>query len=155
MKERVVFALRCLLGQACSVAAVEMEFDSKKSWGLLTEDKTFSASPLEIISIEALRDIKEITNYTPPETLEQKINTLKALFNSAMRQVRTRDVSCVLFFSILEAIYVQDNQELTYKLTMRLTKKLGRDSAFANKLLIYMAGVAQSFMVPRRVKFLL
>jgi len=56
--------------------------------------------------------------------------------NSAMNQPYSKDVSCTLYFSVIESIYVQDDShtELKYKLLMRLTKKMAEDSAYYNKL---------------------
>ena len=68
--------------------------------------------------------------------MDQKTQTLRALLNAAMQQPKAMDVSCSLFFSLLEAIYIQDANpsEKTYKLKMRIAKKLDKDYVFAKKI---------------------
>jgi len=65
-----------------------------------------------------------------------KMEVIRPLMFSAVLQSGSIDVACVLYFSILESIYIQDSNpsEKTYKLTMRITKKFNEDYAFKSKL---------------------
>lgn len=65
-----------------------------------------------------------------------KMEVIRPLVYSAVLQSGSSDVACVLYFSILESIYIQDSNpsEKTYKLTMRITKKFSKDYEFKSKL---------------------
>ncbi len=137
LKDRVDFAIRLVLGRKADYSAAYAEFDGDGGWWFLRSGTTtVSARKEEVISIDdaLIRNLK--TAIAADISTVQKLPTLRALLNAAMQQVGATDVSCALFFSLLEAMYIQDDNpsEKTYKLSMRITKLLGKDYDFTVKL---------------------
>jgi|GEM_PF-3320193 len=134
-RERLSLALECALGYFDEhVSWVYEQFASVASRGAyrshmsMCSKGTFDAKVVAIIRlIISYKDSGELP--------EHKFETLRALLNSARHQAGAADVACVLYFSVLESVYVQSNQELAYKLSMRMTKKLNKDHAFARKVM--------------------
>lgn len=135
LRERVSMGLECALGFFDEhVSWLYPTFATVASRGMYRSHK--STRRLGNIGQPEVDIIQKILQFKESEHLtEHKFDTLRALFNSARHQSGASDVACVLYFSVLEAIYVQSKQELTYKLAMRLTKKLGKDYRFARKII--------------------
>lgn len=137
IKDIVDFASRLVLGRKADYIAVYTEWDDGGGWGFLGSGaRTLSARREEIVVIndELVQNLKAAI--AANDSAVPKLPTLKALLNAAMQQVGAVDVSCALFFSLLEAMYIQDDNpsEKTYKLSMRITKLLGKDYNFSLKL---------------------
>ena len=134
IKERAGQALNVALGlldefsswqySGFSTVNTKVEYRSYKS--------ALRTSLIDEVSIEKIRVIIE---YVPTDKLpKHRFDTLLALIYSASHQGSAIDVSCVLYLAILEAIYVKDDKELSYKLSMRIAAELHLDSDFAEHI---------------------
>lgn len=136
LREKISFAMNCILGCSDEYASwlySDPDFSTVHSKGEYRSYKT--AVGVGDITQDHIDMMRKIIEYSPSDNIpEGKFNTIRALFNSATQQANARDVSCVLYFSVLEAVYVQDNTELGYKLSMRMAKKLNKDIAFVEKI---------------------
>lgn len=64
-----------------------------------------------------------------------KTNLLRFLLETAMFQVPNRGMSGALYISILESLFAPEkDSEIGYRLSMRLTKKRGRDNGYRKKI---------------------
>lgn len=136
--ESLDFALKCVLERGVRFVGIQEEGNfgvSIQSYG--------SMFPLAggyrqvTVNSQLLSDLVAIFNVFQSEgPLHHKLTTIKALLGSAMNQPNSIDVSCALYFSVVESIYLQDKShtELTYKLCMRITKKLKKDLVYRNKI---------------------
>lgn len=134
---RISFALHCVLGSADEyVSWMHSGEGSISTISSRGEYRSFnSSSVVGVIGQEQIEDMKTIIEYTPNDDLsDEKFNTIRALYSAAIHQAKSRDVSCVLYISILEAIYVQDDSELSYKLSMRIAKMFSKDATYAKHI---------------------
>ncbi len=134
VKSMVGLAMNCVLGVDDEYAAWQyQDFSTVATKGNYRSYKSsYGASSISENEVQQMRRILE---YSPSEDIpEHRFQTLMALMNAATQQAGAADVSCVLYFSILESIYVKSNQELAYKLSMRIAKTRGEDLAFSKKL---------------------
>lgn len=134
IRERLSIGLECTLGFLDEyVSWVYDGFSTVASRGVYRSHR--SARTIGIFSEQEAETIKSILAYEESEYLPQhKFDTLRALLNAARHQSGASDVACVLYFSILEAIFVDDNKELGYKLSMRLTKYKSEGLAYAKRI---------------------
>lgn len=134
IRERVSMALECALGFFDEyVSWVFTDFSTVASRGAFRSHRSVRRSGT--IGREEARVIASVLAYKESRELPQhKFDTLRALINAARHQSGALDVACVLYFSILEAIFVSDNKELNYKLSMRLTKYKNEDFDYATKI---------------------
>lgn len=134
IRDRMSLALECALGYFDEYVAWRYpSFSTVASRGMYRSH--YSARRSGDMDVSASEIIRKVFASANNVELEHKFNTLRALLNSARHQARASDVACVLYFSILESIYVQSKTELTYKLAMRMTKKLGHNYQFASKII--------------------
>jgi hypothetical protein len=134
LRERVSMALECALGFFDEhVSWLYPTFATVASRGAYRSHR--SARRLGVFGQNEVDTFQKILQYEQSEYLpDHKFDTLRALLNTARHQAGASDVACVLYFSILEAILVDDNKELSYKLSMRLAKYLGKDYEYAKKI---------------------
>jgi len=134
VRERLSIALECALGFLDEYASwVYNGFSTVTSRGVYRSHRSVRA--IGTLSEKEAETIKNILAYKESEHLPQhKFDTLRALLNAARHQAGASDVACVLYFSVLEAIFVDDNKELGYKLSMRLTKYKNQDFDYAKRI---------------------
>lgn len=134
IRDRLSIALECALGFLDEyVSWVYDGFSTVASRGAYRSHR--SARTVGIFSNKEAEAVKSILMYEESEHLPQhKFDTLRALLNAARHQAGASDVACVLYFSILEAIFVDDNKELGYKLSMRMAKYKGEDFSYAKRI---------------------
>lgn len=134
IRERLSIALECALGFLDEyVSWVHGGFSTVVSRGVYRSHR--STRTVGIFSEQEVETIRSILAYEESEHLPQhKFDTLRALLNAARHQAGASDVACVLYFSILEAIFVDDNKELGYKLSMRLTKYKSENFGYAKQI---------------------
>lgn len=138
VKESLDFALMCVLKRG--IRFVGIQEDSSSGVSIQSFGSTFplagAYSEIEVNN-QLLNDAMEVFNtFLNEGALHHKLTTIKALLSSAMNQPTSIDVSCALYFSVIESIYLQDERhtELTYKLCMRVTKKLNEDIVYRDKI---------------------
>lgn len=134
---KISFALHCALGSADEyVSWMHSGEGSISTISSRGEYRSFnSTSVIGEINQTVADNLKAIIEYSSSGDLpEEKFNTIRALYSAAIHQSKSRDVSCVLYISILESIYVQDDSELSYKLSMRIAKKLSKDALYAKHI---------------------
>jgi hypothetical protein len=134
VRERLSIGLECALGFLDEyVSWVYDRFSTVASRGVYKSHR--SARTVGTFSEQEVETMRSILAYEESEYLPQhKFDTLRALLNAARHQAGASDVACVLYFSILEAIFVDDNKELGYKLSMRLTKYKSENIAYAKQI---------------------
>jgi hypothetical protein len=134
LRERLSIALECALGYFDEhVSWQHTDFATVASRGAYRSHN--SARRLGSIGEREAEIIKTVLQYEPSEQLpEHKFDTLRALLNAARHQAGASDVACVLYFSVLEAVLVADNAELTYRLSMRLAKRKGEGYEYMKKI---------------------
>lgn len=134
IRERLSIGLECALGFFDEyVSWVHEGFSTVASRGAYRSHK--SARSIGIIGEKEISTIKNVLAYEESENLPfHKFDTLRALLNAARHQAGASDVACVLYFSVLEAVFVDDNKELGYKLSMRLTKYKNKDFNYAKRI---------------------
>jgi hypothetical protein len=127
VREKISIGLGCALGFFDEYASwVYDSFSTVVSRGAYRSHR--SARGTSLIGQKETLIIKNVLAYRESEQLPQhKFDTLRALLNAARHQASASDVACVLYFSALEAIFVDDNKELGYKLSIRLTRHLNED----------------------------
>ncbi len=132
--ERLSIGLECALGFFDEyVSWVHTGFSTVASRGAFRSHR--SARGVGVLGEKEAHAIASVLAYEDSGELPQhKFDTLRALFNAARHQSGASDVACVLYFSILEAIFVSDNKELSYKLSMRLTKYKNEDFDYAKQM---------------------
>lgn len=134
MREHLSIALECALGYLDEyVSWVYDGFSTIASRGVYRSHRSTRATG--IIGMQEAGTMKNILKYKESEHLPQhKFDTLRALLNAARHQAGASDVACVLYFSVLEAIFVDDNKELGYKLSMRLARHKNQDFDYAKRI---------------------
>lgn len=134
VRERISIGLECALGFFDEYASwVYDGFSTVASRGAYRSHK--SSRRIGTIGKRETRIIESVLAYQESESLPlHKFDTLRALLNAARHQAGASDVACVLYFSLLEAIFVDDNKELGYKLSMRLAKHKNEDFDFAKSI---------------------
>lgn len=134
LRERMSVALECALGFFDEhVSWLYPTFATVASRGAYRSHR--SARRSGVIGQAEVDIIQKFLLYQPSEHLPQhKFDTLCALLNAARHQAGASDVACVLYFSILEAVLVADNKELSYKLSIRLAKYLGKGYEYSKKV---------------------
>lgn len=134
LTDRISIALECALGFFDEHTAWQHDVGTTiRSRGLYKSHS--STRKTAVIGEQEAMILRNVLEYTPSDHLpEHKYLTLTALLNAARHQAGASDVACVLYFSILESIFVDDNKELGYKLSMRITKKKGESLMFARKI---------------------
>lgn len=134
IRERLSIGLECALGFLDEyVSWVYESFSTVASRGVYRSHK--SARSVGTIEAKEVRILESVLAYQESEDLTfHKFDTLRALINAARHQAGASDVACVLYFSVLEAIFVDDNKELGYKLSMRLTKYKNEDFDYAKRI---------------------
>lgn len=134
VKERVALALNVCLGMLDEYVSWQYEsFSTIQSRGEYRSYKsTLGVSSLNADHVDSMRNI---LSYAPSDHLsEAKFKTLAALMYSAAHQGTSVDVSCVLYFSILESLYVKDEGELAYRLAIRISGSLGKDLQYMKRI---------------------
>jgi hypothetical protein len=134
IRERLSIGLECALGFLDEyVSWVHEKFSTVASRGAYRSHR--SARSIGVIGDKEIDTIKNILAYEESVNLPfHKYDTLRALLNAARHQAGASDVACVLYFSVLEAIFVDDNKELGYKLSMRITKHNSEDLHYAKRI---------------------
>lgn len=134
VRERLSIGLECALGFLDEyVSWVYDGFATIASRGVYRSHR--SARATGQIQEKELDTIKSVLAYQDSGELPQhKFDTLRALLNAARHQAGASDVACVLYFSVLEAIFVDDNKELGYKLSMRLAKYKNEDFDYSKRI---------------------
>jgi hypothetical protein len=137
LKENVTFAIKFALGRGDDLTAVSTDAISNGAWGLLRAGApTTSSRRMQSLTLNNNVVDKLKLGLVSAYSANPKLSTIKALLNAAMQQLGAIDVSCALYFSLLESIYIQDPNpsEKTYKLSLRVTKKLNKDFDFFVKI---------------------
>ncbi|HEX8226298.1 MAG TPA: hypothetical protein VF572_00350 [Candidatus Saccharimonadales bacterium] len=134
IEDRLYFAMRRILGI----------YPSQASWVSSTHAKViyrgtpstfYCATRIRFFTSNIADELKKVFQADVINADHgQKYKTLRALYNSAIMQAGSRDVSRVLLISTLEAIYVQDNQEVAYKLSMRIAKSTDKPLTHVKRL---------------------
>ncbi len=133
-REHLSIALECAMGCLDEYASwVYDGFSTIASRGVYRSYRSTRATG--VIGKQEAATMKNILGYKESEYLPQhKFETLRALLNAARHQAGASDVACVLYFSVLEAIFVDDNKELSYKLSMRLARYKVQDFDYAKRI---------------------
>ena len=133
-REYLSIAIECALGQLDEYASwVYNNFSTIATRGVYRSYQTMREA--SAIGEREANTMKNILGYEETEHLPQhKFDTLKAILRAARHQAGASDVACVLYFSVLEAIFVDDNKELSYKLSMRLASYMRKDYNYAKKI---------------------
>lgn len=134
VRERLSLALAVVLGISDEYSTWVYEgFSTISSRGNSRSHN--SAYLIQSITEEEISKINTILSYKESQTLKPKrFKALCALLNAARHQSGSSDVACVLYISVLEAIFVNSSQELAYTLSMRLTKYMQKDLEYSRKI---------------------
>jgi hypothetical protein len=130
IRERLSIALECALGFLDEyVSWVNKGFSTVASRGVYRSHS--SVRNIGTIGEVELRTINTILAYKESSGPSfRTYDVLRALLKAASHQSGASDVACVLYFSVLEAIFVDGSKELVYKLSMRLARYKGGDHGY-------------------------